>query len=127
MLSSIHQLSKRYGDKICFNKISFTIEDHDKIGLIGRNGCGKSTLLKIIAGLDQSDEGEIVRKKELRMRICLQDQMFDEDKSIHQIVLDSLVDSKNSYEASSICTRLGLHELSRKASNLSGGEKRRLG
>ncbi|MBQ4342347.1 MAG: ABC-F family ATP-binding cassette domain-containing protein [Erysipelotrichaceae bacterium] len=126
MLSSIHQLSKRYGDKICFNKISFTIEDHDKIGLIGRNGCGKSTLLKIIAGLDQSDEGEIVRKKELRMRICLQDQMFDEDKSIHQIVLDSLVDSKNSYEASSICTRLGLHELSRKASNLSGGEKRRL-
>lgn len=126
MLSSIHQLSKRYGDKICFNKISFTIEDHDKIGLIGRNGCGKSTLLKIIAGLDQSDEGEIVRKKELRMRICLQDQMFDEEKSIHQIVMDSLVDSKNSYEASSICTRLGLYELSRKASNLSGGEKRRL-
>jgi len=126
MLSSIHQLSKRYGEKICFNKISFAIEDHDKIGLIGRNGCGKSTLLKIIAGLEQSDEGEIVRKKELRMRICLQDQLFDEEKSIHQIVLDSLVDSKNSYEASSICTRLGLHELSRKASNLSGGEKRRL-
>ncbi len=126
MLSSIHQLSKRYGEKVCFNKISFAIEDHDKIGLIGRNGCGKSTLLKIIAGLEQSDEGEIVRKKELRMRICLQDQLFDEEKSIHQIVLDSLVDSKNSYEASSICTRLGLHELSRKASNLSGGEKRRL-
>lgn len=126
MLSSIHQLSKRYGERVCFNKISFAIEDHDKIGLIGRNGCGKSTLLKIIAGLEQSDEGEIVRKKELRMRICLQDQLFDEEKSIHQIVLDSLVDSKNSYEASSICTRLGLYELSRKASNLSGGEKRRL-
>ena len=69
MLSSIHQLSKRYGDKICFNQISFSIEDHDKIGLIGRNGCGKSTLLKIIAGLDQSDEGEIVRKKELKKKL----------------------------------------------------------
>ena len=59
MLSSIHQLSKRYGEKVCFNKISFAIEDHDKIGLIGRNGCGKSTLLKILKGYYPIHNGQV--------------------------------------------------------------------
>lgn len=126
MLSSIHQLSKRYGDKICFKEISFSIEDHDKIGLIGRNGCGKSTLLDVVAGLEQPDSGEILKKNGLRMRYCAQDQFFDGEKTIHELVMDSLQDSKNSYEAASICTRLGFLDLSKKVQGLSGGEKKRL-
>ncbi len=126
MLSSIHQLSKRYGDKVCFKDISFAIADHDKIGLIGRNGCGKSTLLKILVGLETSDAGEIIKKNGLRMRYCAQDQHFDENKTLQEIVMEALQDSKHSYEAASICTRLGLFDLTRKASGLSGGEKKRL-
>ena len=126
MLSSIHQLSKRYGDKVCFHQISFAIEDHDKIGLIGRNGCGKSTLMRILAGLDEPDEGNLIRKSGLRTRICLQDQFFDESKTIHEIVMDSLVESKQSFEAESILMRLGLSDTKRSVAGLSGGEKKRL-
>lgn len=126
MLMSVHQLSKRYGEKICFHKINFSIEDHDKIGLIGRNGCGKSTLLKVLTQHESPDSGEIIRKNGLSVRICLQDQFFDESKTIHEIVMDSLKESKERYEAESICTRLGLSDVHRTVKGLSGGEKKRL-
>ena len=126
MLVSVHQLSKRYGDQICFQNISFSIEDHDKIGLVGRNGCGKSTLVKVLTQIEDADSGEIIRKNGLRVRYSMQEQFFDESKTIREIVIDSLETSKESYEAESILTRLGLTDLSKKASQLSGGEKKRL-
>ena len=126
MLMSVHQLSKRYGEKICFEQISFAIEDHDKMGLIGRNGCGKTTLMRILAGLDQSDEGEIIRKSGLRVRMCMQDQFFDESKTIFETVKASFVQAKENYEAETILTKLGFDDLHRTVKGLSGGEKKRL-
>ena len=126
MLMSVHQLSKRYGEKVCFNKISFAIEDHDKMGLIGRNGCGKTTLMRILAGLDQSDEGEIIRKNGLRVRMCMQDQFFDDSKTIFETVKASFVQAKENYEAETILTKLGFDDLHRPVKGLSGGEKKRL-
>ncbi|QTD41990.1 ABC-F family ATP-binding cassette domain-containing protein [Sporosarcina sp. Te-1] len=52
----IENLTKTVGEKTLFNKISFTIESGEKIGLIGINGTGKSTLLSILAGLEPADE-----------------------------------------------------------------------
>ena len=126
MLVSVHQLSKRFSEKICFENISFSIENHDKIGLVGRNGCGKSTLVKVLAGIETADSGEIMRKNGLKVRFSMQDQFFDESKTIHEIVMDSLHESKNSFEAESVLTRLGLNDFSKKACELSGGEKKRL-
>ncbi len=126
MLVSVHHLSKRYSDQICFQDISFSIEEHDKIGLVGRNGCGKSTLVKVLTQLEEADSGEIIRKNGLRIRYSMQDQFFDESKTIQQIVVDSLKDSKESYEAESILTRLGFTDFSKNAGQLSGGEKKRL-
>ena len=126
MLMSVHQLSKRYGEKVCFNKISFAIEDHDKMGLIGRNGCGKTTLMRILAGLDQCDEGEIIRKNGLRVRMCMQDQFFDDSKTIFETVKASFVLAKENYEAETILTKLGFDDLHRPVKGLSGGEKKRL-
>ena len=56
---STENLSKSYGMKTLFNKISFGIDENDKIGLIGVNGTGKSTFLKVIAGLEEADEGKV--------------------------------------------------------------------
>lgn len=50
MLLSLDKVSKSFGDKLILNEISQTIEDNDRIGLIGANGIGKSTLLNIICG-----------------------------------------------------------------------------
>lgn len=52
-------ITKSFTDKPLFDSISFIIDEHDKIGIIGVNGTGKSTLLKIMAGLEEPDSGEI--------------------------------------------------------------------
>lgn len=59
---TVQSLKKDFGIKEILKGASFSIDDNDKVGLIGVNGSGKSTLLKIIAGLEPYDSGEIVVK-----------------------------------------------------------------
>jgi ATP-binding cassette subfamily F protein 3 len=56
---SAQRLHISFGERTLFDEISFTVNPHDRIGLVGSNGTGKSTLLKIIAGLGQADSGRI--------------------------------------------------------------------
>ncbi|THH39966.1 ABC-F family ATP-binding cassette domain-containing protein [Neolewinella litorea] len=53
---------QQYGDRILFDRVTFTIGTRDKVGLVGRNGAGKSTMLKIIAGDVSPDEGKVHRE-----------------------------------------------------------------
>lgn len=62
MLISVNNLSKTNGIKNIVDRVSFSIEETDKIALIGINGTGKSTLLKIIAGIE-TYQGDIIQKK----------------------------------------------------------------
>ena len=57
---SINNLSVQFGGTPLFDRISFIINDKDRIGLVGKNGAGKSTLLKIIKNIQKADEGEVV-------------------------------------------------------------------
>ncbi|MCY8817517.1 ABC-F family ATP-binding cassette domain-containing protein [Bacillus atrophaeus] len=66
-------LYKTYGDKTLFNHISFHIEENERIGLIGPNGTGKSTLLKVIAGLESTEEGDIVKSGSVHVEFLHQD------------------------------------------------------
>ncbi len=66
---NVEKVSKTYGEKELFNNISLGINSGDKIGLIGVNGTGKSTLLKIIAGVEEPDEGQVVKGRGLSLRI----------------------------------------------------------
>ena len=54
---NVEHISKIYGEKVIFDDVSLGIHHGDKIGIIGVNGTGKSTLLKIIAGLEEPDQG----------------------------------------------------------------------
>ena len=60
---NVEKVSKTYGEKALFENISLGINSGDKIGLIGVNGTGKSTLLKIIAGITEPDDGQVVKGK----------------------------------------------------------------
>ncbi|NQX97990.1 MAG: ATP-binding cassette domain-containing protein, partial [Flavobacteriales bacterium] len=53
----INELTVNFGERYLFNKISFIINDSDRIGLVGKNGAGKSTLLNILGMLDVADKG----------------------------------------------------------------------
>ena len=56
-LLTIEHLTKSYTERLLFNDTAFSINEGEKVGLIGINGTGKSTLLRIVAGLEEPDGG----------------------------------------------------------------------
>src|SRR5215208_5588201 len=79
---SVENVTKNYGIKPLFTKISFHIEEGDKISLVARNGSGKSTLLKILAGKETPDEGKVWIHKDVNVALFEQEPSFIEERSI---------------------------------------------
>ena len=73
----VENLTKSYGELVMFDRISFAINEGERIALIARNGAGKSTLLHLIAGRDSADEGTITPRRDLRVAYLEQDPSFD--------------------------------------------------
>ncbi|MGV3772062.1 MAG: ABC-F family ATP-binding cassette domain-containing protein [Verrucomicrobiales bacterium] len=67
----------RFNERVILDKASLTIQDRDRIGMVGRNGTGKSTFLKIISGAVQPDAGEVTRKRDLLIGYLPQDFALD--------------------------------------------------
>ncbi len=85
-LLSVKNLSKAYGAKVLFNRISFGVNHGDKVALVAKNGSGKSTLFKILKGIEIPDEGEVVFRKDITVGFLDQDFVFDETLSIQQLI-----------------------------------------
>lgn len=81
-LLSIENLTKTYGERILFDKVTFGIEDTDKIGLIGVNGTGKSTFLQVIAGQDTADSGTVTKGQSVSVEFLPQNPEFDTQASV---------------------------------------------
>ena len=79
---NIENVSKSYSEKELLTNINLSINDGDKIGIIGINGTGKTTLLKLIVGLEVPDEGRIVKGNSIRMEFLPQNPDFDDDASV---------------------------------------------
>lgn len=125
MLVTLNEVTVSYTDKKILDNVSFSINDNDKIGIVGINGTGKSTLLKTILGEVDIQSGEIFRKSGLKIAYLPQQPKFDENASIIDTALkESKVD--NEYEIKAMLSKLGIDNLDSKISTLSGGEKRRL-
>ena len=60
MLLSVHNVSKSFGEDLLFQEVSFQVEAHDKMAIVGHNGCGKSTLLNIMGLLDAPTSGSVL-------------------------------------------------------------------
>ena len=71
-------LSKSYGLRTLFEKISFSISDGERVGLVGRNGQGKTTLLRILMGEESADEGTVSIPKNYRIGYLTQHLHFSE-------------------------------------------------
>lgn len=81
-LFTLRSLKKDFGIKEILKDASFSIEEGDKVGLIGTNGSGKSTLLKIMAGLEPSDGGEIWVNSGAKIIYLPQQPVLDDDRTV---------------------------------------------
>ena len=61
----VENISKRYGEQLLFENISFGIAMNQKVALIAKNGKGKSTILKIIAGKENSETGSVIFRNDI--------------------------------------------------------------
>ncbi len=82
-------LFKTIGDKQLLNDISFTIGEKERIGLIGINGTGKSTLLKMIAGIEDLDNGSFTKPNDYKISILLQEPDLNPDLTVLEQILST--------------------------------------
>ncbi len=79
---TVENVMKTYADKTLFQHISFTIKEGERIGIIGINGTGKTTLLKIIVGIEQADEGELLCPKDYTIGYLPQHPDYDDNRTM---------------------------------------------
>lgn len=125
---NLEHISKVYGDKVIFDDISCGIHQGDKIGIIGINGTGKTTFLKILAGLEEADEGQVITQNGLRITYLPQHPEFPKDATILSYVTQGQKDQNwnPETEAHMILNRLGIEDHEEEIEHLSGGQKKRV-
>ena len=129
-LVTAEHLTKSYTERLIFDDTDFSINEGDKIGLIGVNGTGKSTLLKLVAGLEEPDAGTIVRGRNLAIRYLSQNPVFEKGET----VLESIIRENNGHDhvwdfesqAKSMLNKLGITNHNEVVDHLSGGQKKRV-
>lgn len=119
------KVSKTYGEKVLFDQITLGINKGDKVGVIGVNGTGKSTFLKIIAGIEEADEGQIVKGRDVTVTYLPQTPEFQENDTIVNYVLRGTRESTEA-QAKMILTKLGMTDYDADIFKLSGGQKKRV-
>ena len=125
---NVEHISKLYGDKMILEDLSCSVDEGDKIGIIGINGTGKSTLLRIIAGEEEADEGKIIFSNGMTIGWMGQNPEFDKESSILKYVCEGKkIEDDYGYEsdAKAMLTVLELENFDEKIKNLSGGQKKR--
>ena len=80
---NVEKVSKAFGEKVLLDNVTLGINKGDKIGIIGVNGTGKSTLLKIIAGIEEPDEGNIIKGRKVTVTYLAQSPDYIKDENVH--------------------------------------------
>ena len=86
---SVENISKSFGERTLFEKISFGINKDQKIAFIAKNGSGKTCIMKIINGEDEPDSGQVVLRKEIKMAFLSQDHNLQDELTIEESIFAS--------------------------------------
>ena len=129
-LVTAEHLTKSYTERLIFDDTDFSINEGDKIGIIGVNGTGKSTVLKLVAGLEEPDSGTIIRGRNLTIRYLSQNPVFEKGET----VLESIIRENDGHDhvwdfesqAKSMLNKLGITDHHEVVDHLSGGQKKRV-
>ncbi len=123
-------IKKSYTERMLFDDASFYLHEGEKVGILGINGTGKSTLLKILAGMEEPEEGKVVPANHVVMRYLPQHPVFKEGQTVLEAVLEVHKGDETLYnlesDAKTMMTRLGITDFDQPVEQLSGGQKKRL-
>lgn len=122
----VQNLTKRFGAKVLFENISFSIAEGQRVGLIAQNGTGKSTLLSILMGEEGKDGGEVIYRKGLRVACLVQSPMFDPKETVLDACFNHHGDEEKVLKAKQILTQLKIADLNQPMGELSGGQQKRV-
>ncbi len=131
---SMENITKSYGDRLLFDNASFYLAEGEKVGIIGINGTGKSTLLKIMAGLEETDEGNVTMTGHVVCSFLPQHPVFEKEDKVIEAVLKKCRDNSAGTEsgkelevqAKTMLTQLGVTDFDAVCGTLSGGQRKRL-
>ena len=127
---TIEHFSKVYTERQLFDDTDFYLQEGENAAFIVINGTGKSTLLKIVAGLEEPDQGRLVMRRGLSIRFLPQNPEFHPEDSILEAVLRDNEGKQHVYnleaEAKKMLTKLGIEDLTARMGTLSGGQRKRI-
>lgn len=92
---SVNNLKKTYGVDVIFDNVSFTINEREKVGIVGKNGAGKTTLFNIIADIEKADSGDIFIAKDSNVGYMSQNVNISSEKTVIEEVLTVFEDLIN--------------------------------
>lgn len=122
----VQGLSKRFGARVLFSGLSFSIAEGQKVGLIARNGTGKSTLLSLLTGHEQPDSGQIVYRRGVRVGYLEQQPSYNPDDTVIDACSNHHGDEALIVKARQILTQLQITDLQQPMGQLSGGQRKRV-
>lgn len=131
-LMTIEHLTKFYTERMLFEDCDFSIAQGEKVGIIGINGTGKTTLLRIIAGVEEPDEGTVIGNRNLKIRYLPQNPEFPEGMTALAYVLsqneshDEMAYYALQADAKNMLNRLSILDYDARVDQLSGGQRKRL-
>ena len=125
-LLDVQNLTKSYGSQILFKRVSFSVSEGQKVGLIAKNGTGKSTLLEILTGDEGYDEGNIIYRNNIRISYLKQIPEFNPDESVLDTCFNHHGDPERILKAKQILTQLHIKNLQQPMKELSGGQQKRV-
>ena len=122
---NVEKVSKTFGEKVLLDKVTLGINKGDKVGVIGVNGTGKSTLLKIIAGIEEPDEGNVIKGRYVTVTYLAQSPDHAKDETVLSYVLRGKANASEA-KAKEILNKLGIGVFDASMDMLSGGQKKRV-
>lgn len=129
-LFTMENITKSYTDRILLDDVGFSINENEKIGVIGVNGMGKSTLLKVVAGIEETDAGKISMGNQVKICYLPQTPVFTPGTTILQAAVGGNMEEWNRWtieaDARSMLNQLGFADYEEKVEHMSGGQKKRV-
>ena len=131
----VQNVSKRFGDRILFENISFSIAGGQRVGLIAQNGTGKSTLLSMLTGNEGVDSGSIIYRNGIKTGYLRQEPVFPPNATVLEACFanhleawegNSQASDDAQLKAKQILTQLRITDMQQPVSQLSGGQQKRV-